>query len=247
MSEPRLRLDQLLTARGLARSRAQAADLVRRGAVLVDGAAARKPGRTVAPNAEITLDDEAAHRVSRAGAKLVHALDQFAIDPSGLVCLDIGASTGGFVQALLERGAARIYAVDVGHGQLDAQIAGDARVVNLEDTDARKLSRELVPDQVGLITADLSFISLSKALPAALALAAEKALLVALVKPQFELGANALGKDGVVRDEADRRRALDNVAGWLQEAGWQVTGRALSPLAGKAGNREWLLAAVRSQ
>ncbi|NND49333.1 MAG: TlyA family RNA methyltransferase [Rhizobiales bacterium] len=246
VSDARRRLDQILTERGFARSRAQAADMVRRGAVLVDGALAAKPGRTIRQDAEITLDRTDAGLVSRAGAKLIHALNHFAIDPSGLTCLDIGASTGGFCQALLERGAARIYAVDVGHGQLHAEVAGDTRVINLQGTDARTLSRQQVPEAADLITADVSFISLAKALPAALALATDQARLVALVKPQFELGPQALGKDGVVRDEAARLRALENVTSWLEASGWKVTGHTLSPLAGKTGNLEWLVAAVRS-
>ena len=214
---------------------------------MVDGAPALKPGRLVADTAKIDLAGGALAHVSRAGLKLAHGLDRFAIDPAGLVCLDIGASTGGFTEVLLERGASRVYAVDVGTGQLAPEIAADARVVDLSATDARALTRDLVPEPIGLIVVDVSFISLAKALPAALALARPGARLVCLVKPQFELGPGAVGGDGVVHDATARRRALDEVCRWLAEVGWTVAGHVASAVFGKSGNREWLVHAVRGE
>ena len=242
----RLRLDRLLAERGLARSRAHAADAIRRGAVLVAGEPARRPGLLVAADAVIDLDPEIGKEVSRAGAKLAHGLGHFGIDPKGLVSLDLGASTGGFTQVLLERGAARVYAVDVGAGQLDPAIAVDPRVVNLERTDARNLTTDLVPEPAGLIVADVSFISLQKALPAALALAAAGASLVALVKPQFELGPGVVGRTGVVRDPDLIAGAVARIAGWLVAQGWTVRATTPAPIAGKAGNSERLIAAMRA-
>jgi 23S rRNA (cytidine1920-2'-O)/16S rRNA (cytidine1409-2'-O)-methyltransferase len=193
----------------------------------------------------VVLSAEADRYVSRAGLKLAHALDHFGFDPAGCCCLDIGASTGGFTQVLLERGAAKVFAVDVGHGQLAAALAADPRVVDLEGTDARRIDGTLVPATPDFIVADVSFIGLEKALPAALALAAPAARLVVLVKPQFEAGPNDVGKDGVVRNEAVRDAAVRRIAGWLEGAGWSVDDRVPSPVPGKTGNIEWLIAARR--
>jgi 23S rRNA (cytidine1920-2'-O)/16S rRNA (cytidine1409-2'-O)-methyltransferase len=195
----------------------------------------------------ITVDAEAAALVSRGAVKLAAALDHFGLEVEGRIALDVGASTGGFTQVLLERGAERVYAVDVGTGQLHAALAGDARVVALEETDARSLDRTLVPDAIGAMVADVSFISLRKALPAALTLAAHGCWLVMLVKPQFEVGREGVGKGGVVRDAVLREQAIADVRGWLAaQPGWTVLGHMPSPIEGGSGNVEFLLAAVRS-
>jgi 23S rRNA (cytidine1920-2'-O)/16S rRNA (cytidine1409-2'-O)-methyltransferase len=246
--EPRSRLDAALLARGLVASRSRARDLILRGEVLVDGEVATRPGAAVTPAHRISVGAQVAARVSRGAEKLIAGLDAFGIDPKGLVALDVGASTGGFTQVLVERGAARVYAVDVGRGQLAPVLRADRRVVALEGTDARRLDRELIPEAVGLITADVSFISLTLALPAALGLGAEGCRLVALVKPQFEAGREAVGKGGIVRDDADRLRAVARVESWLGGLpGWRVAGRVDSGLGGKDGNREVLVAAVREE
>lgn len=240
------RLDKEIVARGLAPSRSRAQDLIRRGVVTVDGIAVLKPGAEVPTGAEIRIADAAGDAVSRGGVKLAAALDYFRLQPEGLVALDVGASTGGFTQVLLQRGAAKVYAVDVGHGQLSPRLARDARVVSLEGCDARSLDRTLVPEPVGAVAADVSFISLTKALPAALALTAPGAWLVALIKPQFEAGRAAVGKGGIVRDPAARERAVATVEAWVAgQAGWRVLGVIPSPIAGGSGNAEFLLGAAR--
>ena len=249
----RIRLDQRLVALGLVATRSKARDLVVRGAVLVDGAACLKPGQLVGPRATVsladTLDDGelptgAAH-VSRGALKLLAALDRFSVSPAGRIALDIGASTGGFTQVLLERGAARVYAVDVGREQLAPIVRDDPRVSVLDRQDARTLDRALVPEVPGFITADVSFISLTRALPAVLALAAPDAVLVALVKPQFEAGRAAIGKSGIVKSREARAKALDNVTAWLSaQPGWRVLGTMTSPITGKGGNVEYLIAAI---
>jgi 23S rRNA (cytidine1920-2'-O)/16S rRNA (cytidine1409-2'-O)-methyltransferase len=240
------RLDLALVERGLAASRAQARDLVKRGAVVVRGVTASRPAMTVAAADAIAVADGAGNFVSRGALKLLAALDQFRFDPAGRTALDVGASTGGFTQVLLQRGATRVYAVDVGHGQLHSRIAGDTRVTSLEDCDARALTRTEVPAPIGAIVADVSFISVTKVLPAALALSAPGCWLVALVKPQFEAGRAAVGKRGIVRDPEDRQRALATVEAWMHaQPGWRVVGTAPSPIAGGSGNIEFLLGAVR--
>jgi 23S rRNA (cytidine1920-2'-O)/16S rRNA (cytidine1409-2'-O)-methyltransferase len=176
--------------------------------------------------------------------KLDHALAHFAIDPKGLVCLDVGASTGGFTDVLLTRGAAKVYAVDVGHGQLAWKLRQDARVVVLERSNARHLTRAEVPEPVQLIACDASFIGLETVLPAPLALAAPGAWLVALIKPQFEVGKERVGKGGVVRDPALHAEVCERIAGWLgAQPGWRVLGVTQSPIAGPEGNIEFLIAA----
>jgi 23S rRNA (cytidine1920-2'-O)/16S rRNA (cytidine1409-2'-O)-methyltransferase len=178
--------------------------------------------------------------------KLAHALNHFKIEPYERVCLDIGASTGGFTELLLLRGAHKVYAVDVGHGQLDPKLAKDIRVVSLEKTNARDLSRKIIPEVPQAIVADVSFISLRLALPKALALAEQGAWLVALVKPQFEVGKAHVGKGGIVKDEAAQTAALAEIERWLiEEQGWSVLGTMESPIKGGDGNREFLIAAVK--
>jgi 23S rRNA (cytidine1920-2'-O)/16S rRNA (cytidine1409-2'-O)-methyltransferase len=184
--------------------------------------------------------------VSRGGMKLAHALARFGLDPAGRVCLDIGASTGGFTDVLLARGAAKVYAVDVGHGQLDWKLRNDPRVVVLERTNARYLTTREIPEPPGFITCDASFIGLETVLPAALALAAPGAFLVALIKPQFEVGKGEVGKGGVVRDPAQHQAVCKRIGAWLAaQPGWTVLGIADSPILGPEGNREFLIAARR--
>ncbi len=185
--------------------------------------------------------------VSRGGVKLAHALDQFDIDPAGLVCLDVGASTGGFTDVLLSRGAARVYAVDVGRGQLAWKLRVDPRVVLLERVNARHLTRDLIPEAIDLIVCDVSFISLTLVLPPAFALAAPGARLIALIKPQFEAGRAQVGKGGIVRDPDVRREICERISAWVAaQPGWRVAGLIDSPIAGADGNQEYLLAAARA-
>jgi 23S rRNA (cytidine1920-2'-O)/16S rRNA (cytidine1409-2'-O)-methyltransferase len=236
-----MRLDQRLVDLGLADSRARARTLIEAGAVSVDGAPARKPAQPVAEGAAVAVASDPNPWVSRAGLKLSHALEVFRLAPQG-VALDIGASTGGFTEVLLARGAARVIAVDVGHGQLHPRLAADPRVTCLEGTNARDLGPDRVPP-VDWITADVSFISLEKALPAALALARPGAVLVALIKPQFEAGPGVVGKGGILRDPAVQEAVCRRIESWLESLGWQVTGRVPSPIEGADGNREFLIAA----
>ena len=211
------------------------------------GVVETRPSAGVAADAAIRLSDAAADHVSRGAVKLIAALDHFRFPVAGVVALDVGASTGGFTEVLLARGAARVYAVDVGHGQLHARLAGDARVVSLEGCDARRLDRTLMPEPVGAIVADVSFISLDQgAAGAADAGCATGAWLVALIKPQFEAGRAAVGKGGIVRDPAARQRAVARCAtGWPRSPAGACVGVIPSPIAGGSGNEEFLLGAVR--
>jgi 23S rRNA (cytidine1920-2'-O)/16S rRNA (cytidine1409-2'-O)-methyltransferase len=241
----RMRLDAALVSRGLTATRARARDLILRGAVLAGGRTVAKAGAMVGPDVQLEITGDGNAYVSRSAAKLIAGLDAFGFQPAGRSALDVGASTGGFTQVLLERGAAKVWAVDVGHGQLAGPIAADPRVVNLEGMDARTLDRAVVAGPVDAIVADVSFIALAKALPAALALAAPGCWLVALVKPQFELGPAAIGKGGIVKDPADGPRALAAAVTWIAGVpGWRATGTCASPLPGKNGNQEYLLGAV---
>ncbi|MDG4880518.1 TlyA family RNA methyltransferase [Mesorhizobium sp. WSM4884] len=243
----RLRLDDLLVARGLFASRSRARDAIERGTVAVDGALARKPGQPVTPDCVVAVDDPAQAYVSRAALKLIAGLDHFGLDPSGREALDIGASTGGFTQVLLERGAAHVTAIDVGHGQIHPDIAGDPRVTVIEGLNARDLTAAdlggRVPD---FLVCDVSFISLKMALPPALALAGEGARALLLVKPQFEAGREAIGKGGLLKDPGDAERVATELRDWLAAVpGWRVLGLHPSPIEGGDGNREFLLAAVK--
>ncbi len=237
------RLDQLLVDRGLAETRSRAAELVRSGYVSVEGALALKPGASVGPGAAIVLNPEAPAFVSRGALKLEAGLEAFAFQPDGRVALDVGASTGGFTEVLIAHGAAKVYAVDVGRDQLHARLRADPRVVALEETDARHLCGANIKEPVGAIVADVSFISLTLALPAALALAAPDAWLIALVKPQFEAGRQAVGRGGVVRSEGAREKAVTRVWQFLEAAGWKVEGVVPSPIRGRGGNVEFLIGA----
>ncbi len=240
----KIRADLLLVERGLAESRTRARALLLAGLVFSGQRRVDKPGQTLAADAPLEVRGRDHPWASRGGLKLAHALEHFAIDPAGLVCLDLGASTGGFTDVLLQGGAAKVYAVDVGRGQLAWDLRNNPRVVVHEKTNARALTHDLVPDPVDLITCDVSFIGLETALPAALALAAPGARLVALIKPQFEVGKGRVGKGGVVRDPAQHRQVCDRIAAWLtSKMGWAVIGIVESPITGAEGNVEFLIAA----
>ena len=240
---PRERLDKVLVDRGLAASRDRASALVMSGNVLVGGHAATKPGALVDASAEISLREPDHPYVSRGALKLEKGLDAFAIDPRGLTCLDIGASTGGFTDLLLKRGAARVYAIDVGYGQLAWSLRQDPRVVVLERVNARNIDLALVPEPCGLAVIDVSFISLTLILPRVAELLRPPAgkPIVALVKPQFEVGRDQVGKGGVVRDEAARRGAVDKIRAWASANGFDAGADVESPITGPAGNVEYLL------
>ena len=234
----RRRIDTLLTERGLAGSRTRAAESVRAGRVRIgrDGPRVTKPGQMVSADAELLVEGERRY-VSRGGLKLEHALDELEIDVAGLSCLDVGASTGGFTDCLLQRGVERVIAVDVGYGQLDWTLRNDPRVDVMERVNARNLNCDEVPYRPELATIDVSFISLAKVIPAVAACLAEGGQILALVKPQFELGRGRV-RGGVVRSEEERREALLNVAGAAKDAGLAVKGFAPSGLPGPKGNRE---------
>jgi 23S rRNA (cytidine1920-2'-O)/16S rRNA (cytidine1409-2'-O)-methyltransferase len=236
----RRRIDQRLVEEGLVASRARAADLIRRGCVT---AGVAKPGALVADEAAIAVAGDAGAHVSRGALKLLAALRSFGLSPHDAIALDVGASTGGFTEVLLAEGAAKVYAVDVGRAQLHERLRADKRVVSLDATDARKLNATLVPQSVTAIVADVSFISLTLALPAALKRAAPGAWLVALIKPQFEAGREAVGKGGIVRGEEDRMRAVKRVREFLEREGWESIGVIDSPITGGSGNVEFLIGA----
>jgi 23S rRNA (cytidine1920-2'-O)/16S rRNA (cytidine1409-2'-O)-methyltransferase len=243
---PKSRLDVVLVERGLADSRAKAQALVLAGVVYSGERRLDKPGLSIAGDLPLELRGQDHPWVSRGGLKLAHALDHFTIDPAGGTWLDIGASTGGFTDVLLARGAAKVYAVDVGHGQLAWKLRQNPRVVVLERTNARHLSRADIPDALDGIVCDASFIGLEVILPAPLALAAPAARLVALIKPQFEVGPAQVGKGGIVRDPDLHRQVCARIADWLgRQAGWAVLGITNSPITGADGNREFLIAAKR--
>lgn len=240
MSE-RIRLDLALEARGLLPSRSRARDAIRRGTVKVNGITATKPHQLVAETDEVILADPASGYVSRAALKLIAGLDAGNIDVAGSICLDIGASTGGFTQVLLERGAAKVYAVDVGHGQLHDSLRGDPRVVSLEGTNARDLTREQVPDVIHLLVCDISFVSLTKVLAAPFALCRPGADAVVLFKPQFEVGRENIGKGGIVGDAAAIGRAMSEVEEFLADQGFNHRLSVPSPITGGDGNQETVL------
>jgi 23S rRNA (cytidine1920-2'-O)/16S rRNA (cytidine1409-2'-O)-methyltransferase len=240
------RLDQLLTDRGLADSKSHAQALIMAGMVFSGERRLDKPGTAIPPDSPLEVRGKQHPWASRGGIKLAHGLDHFAIDPSGAVALDIGASTGGFTDVLLSRGAVRVYAVDVGRGQLSWKLRQDSRVVVLEGTNARHLDRDQVPEAPGLIVCDASFIGLATVLPAALALAAPEARLIALIKPQFEAAREDVEKGGVVRDASVHQAVCERVRDWLDGvAGWTVLGIEESPITGPEGNVEYLIAAHR--
>ncbi len=233
-----MRLDQLLHRRGLFPSREKARRAVMAGAVLVDGQRVDKPGTPTGDDVEVRLLGRREPYVSRAGRKLAAALEHFAIDPHGLVCLDVGASTGGFTDCLLQRGAQRVYALDVGYGQLDLKLRRDPRVVVMERINARYLQGEDLPERSDLITVDVSFISLTKVVPALLQHLAAGGLLLPLIKPQFEAGRRQVGKGGIVRDPEVRQRVIDRRVADLAAFGLRSLGVFDSPVSGIRGNRE---------
>jgi 23S rRNA (cytidine1920-2'-O)/16S rRNA (cytidine1409-2'-O)-methyltransferase len=240
------RADQLLVERGLAESRAKAQALILAGQVYSGTRRVDKAGQQIPDDAPLDVKGQDHPWVSRGGLKLVKALDRFATDPAGLVCLDIGASTGGFTDVLLARGAARVYAVDVGHGQLAWKLRQEPRVVVLERTNARYLAADQVPEPIGLLVCDASFIGLQTVLPAPLALTGPGARLIALIKPQFEVGKGRVGKGGVVRDPALHDEVCRRIEAWLDALpGWSVLGLTESPITGPEGNREFLIDARR--
>lgn len=240
------RADTLLVARGLFESRAKAQAAIAAGLVVADGAPVRKASEAITDTAAI--EARAPHPwVSRGGLKLEAGLDAFGIDPAGLSCLDIGASTGGFTDVLLARGAARVAAIDVGRAQLHPRLRADPRVLSCEGCDARALDLAALPFPVALIVSDVSFVSLTIALAPVLDQAAPGTRLVALIKPQFEAGRAALDRNGVVRDAAVREQVGARIADWVAARGWRVLGREPSPIAGGDGNREELIGAVRER
>jgi 23S rRNA (cytidine1920-2'-O)/16S rRNA (cytidine1409-2'-O)-methyltransferase len=238
------RLDRLLVERGFAQTRSKAQDLIRRGAVRLEGRVVLKTGLEVAIGAAIEVLENKAY-VARSALKLVAALDRFGFSPDGRLCLDVGASTGGFTEVLLERGARQVFAVDVGRGQLHGRLRMDARVVSMEATDARSLIASAFPSKFEAIVCDVSFISLLKILPPVLRLGEGNAWFVGLVKPQFEVGPALVGKGGIVKDAEARAAAVDRVADFVRAAGWNVQAWFSSPLAGQDGNEETLLGATR--
>jgi 23S rRNA (cytidine1920-2'-O)/16S rRNA (cytidine1409-2'-O)-methyltransferase len=243
---PKQRADLLLVALGLAESRARAQALILAGKVFSDTKRVEKAGDLLADGAPLEVRGQDHPWVSRGGLKLAHALAHFGLNPEGRVCLDLGASTGGFTDVLLQHGAARVYAVDVGHGQLAWKLRQDPRVVVLEKTNARYLDAAAIPEPIGALVCDASFIGLRTILPAPLALCAPGAFAVALIKPQFEAGPGQVGKGGVVRDAALHRRICAMIADWWAALpGWQVLGITESPITGPEGNKEFLIAARR--
>ncbi|MPY75111.1 MAG: TlyA family rRNA (cytidine-2'-O)-methyltransferase [Alphaproteobacteria bacterium] len=240
------RADLLLVERGLVESRARAQAVIMAGQVFSGERRVTKAGDVLAADAPLELRGQDHPWVSRGGLKLAHALAEFHLDITGLVCLDVGSSTGGFTDVLLANGAAKVYAVDVGKGQLAWKLRQDARVAVLEETNARYLTRAQVPEEIDFVACDASFIGLEKVLPAPMALTRTGAHLVALIKPQFQAGPRDVGKGGVVRDPAVHARVCDEARGWLEaQPGWRVLGIAESPITGPAGNKEFLMAAVR--
>ncbi len=240
----RIRADQLLVDRGLVESRARAQALILAGKVFSGERRIEKAGQTLVADTALEVRGQDHPWVSRGGLKLEHALRVFGLSPAGRVCLDVGASTGGFTDVLLAHGAARVHAVDVGHGQLAWKLRGDSRVVVHEKTNARYLASELIGEPIEALVCDASFIGLATVLPAPLALCAAGAWAVALIKPQFEAGPDAVGRKGVVRDPAVHQAVCETVRiWWASLPGWQVLGITDSPIIGPEGNREFLIAA----
>jgi len=239
----KIRADQLLVEQGLAESRTRAQALVLAGLVYHGDRRVEKSGQSFPADALLTVKGRDHPWVSRGGVKLAHAIDHFGIDVTGKIAMDVGASTGGFTDVLLTNGAAKIYAVDVGHGQLAWKLRSDSRVVVLERTNARHLTEAEISDPVDLVVCDASFISLMKVLETPLTLARPDARLVALIKPQFEAGPGEVGKGGVVRDPAVHVRVCDEVCRWLEEQGRPPIGVIESPIRGPEGNVEFLVSA----
>ena len=242
----KVRADHLLVARGLAESRSRAQALIMAGAVFSGEKKLAKAGDMLAEDAALEVRGRDHPWVSRGGIKLDHGLTFFGFDVTGAVALDVGSSTGGFTDVLLRRGAAKVHAVDVGTNQLAWKLRQDPRVVVHEQTNARTLTQDIVPDPIDVVVCDASFIGLAKVLPVALDLAKTGAMLVALVKPQFEAGRDEVGKGGVVRDPHVHERVCAEAKAWVESQGWTVLGVTESPISGPEGNREFLLGATRA-
>lgn len=242
---PKIRVDQLLVERGHAESRTRAQALVLAGTVFSGETKIAKPGQTLPADAPLEVRGRDHPWVSRGGIKLAHAIEEFDLDPSGVTAMDIGSSTGGFTDVLLSKGAAHVFAVDSGTNQLAWKLRQDPRVTVLEQTSARVLTPDLITAPCSWVVCDASFISLAKVLDVPLKLAAPRCQLVALIKPQFEVGRAEVGKGGVVRDPALHQRVCDEVRGWLEGLGWQVQGIVESPIKGPEGNVEFLISATR--
>jgi 23S rRNA (cytidine1920-2'-O)/16S rRNA (cytidine1409-2'-O)-methyltransferase len=236
----KIRLDQLVFDLGLAESRERAKTTVMSGLVFVNGQRADKPGMQVSPDVNVEVKGSALPYVSRGGLKLEKALKVFPIDVNGKVCIDCGASTGGFTDVLLKNGAAKVYSVDVGYGQLAWSLRNDERVVNMERTNIRYISSEQIPEPLDICVMDLSFISVKLVLPAVCALLKDDAQLVCLIKPQFEAGREEVGKKGVVRDKAVHLSVIESVLSFAPTVGMTVMGLDFSPIKGPEGNREYL-------
>jgi 23S rRNA (cytidine1920-2'-O)/16S rRNA (cytidine1409-2'-O)-methyltransferase len=243
----RLRLDKLLVERGLVKSRQRAAALVLAGKVLVESQKALKAGQLVSREATLEVLEEGETFVSRGGVKLAGALEAFSLEVAGLVAMDVGASTGGFTDCLLRRGARRVYAVDVGYGQLAWHLRQDSRVVVLERCNIRYLTREQVSEPVDLAVIDISFISLKKVIPKVLEYLKIRSRLLALIKPQFEVGRGQVGKGGVVRDPKLHRQVVGDLEAFCRDQGMEVEGVVESNLLGPKGNREFFISAVKRQ
>ena len=241
MSLKKERIDKILVDRGLVSSRERGRALILAGAVLVNEEVVDKAGAQIPRDAEIRLKGEDIPFVSRGGLKLAKGLDAFALDVSNRIALDVGASTGGFTDCLLQRGAQKVYAVDVGYGQLAWSLRTDPRVINLERTNIRNLRREALAEQPDLAVIDASFISLSIVLPATLALLTPAAIIVALIKPQFEVGKGAVGKGGVVRDADQHAQVVSKIRTLAEQSGCRVVGVTESPILGPKGNKEFLI------
>lgn len=236
-----MRLDVLIVERGMAESREKGQAMILAGQVLVNGQKVDKAGMQVPVDADIRILGEKMPYVSRGGLKLEAALDHFPISVEGRTVLDVGASTGGFTDCLLQRGARKVYAVDVGYGQLAWKLRQDPRVVAIERTNIREMAADMVPEKVDVAVIDVSFISLEKVIPSVMAYLTPGSSLIALIKPQFEVGKDKVGKGGIVRDEAARKTAIDRIVTFLQDKGFEVKGVIPSPITGQDGNVEYLI------
>ncbi|HTG01510.1 MAG TPA: TlyA family RNA methyltransferase [Nitrospirota bacterium] len=243
----KLRLDRLLVERSLAESRERAQALIFAGQVLVDGQKIDKAGAQVRSDADIRILGEASAYVSRGGLKLEHALKEFSVSVAGKTALDIGASTGGFTDCLLQNGCRRVYAVDVGYGQLAWKLRQDPRVVAIERANIRTLDASLIPEPVDLAVIDVSFISLEKVIPPVVRFLRPVSEIIALIKPQFEVGKDQVGKGGIVKDEEARTAAVERISDFIKRQGLEVKGITPSPITGQDGNVEFLVHAVRMQ
>ncbi len=242
-----IRADLLLTQRTIVRSRSEAADLIRRGLVIVNGKPVSKPGTLIPRASSISVDCNRSPFVSRGGEKLAGALHAFHVDPTGRVAMDCGASTGGFTDCLLKNGALKVYAIDVGYGQLDWKLRNDPRVIVIERTNFRSMPNSLIKDSIGVITMDLSFISLKLVLPKACEFMDMHGIVIPLVKPQFEAGKGQIGSGGVIRDRQQHLQILTDLAFYASENGWCLLGITPSPLLGPKGNREFFFHMKRGE